>query len=123
VTAVQRCMQSNATAPLTAHAFAVPKEQADGCIMFKHLTHTDYVSTLERYLVIIYIDSTKYSGHSLRKGGATFGCSLTENHSQVKFIRDWLSDCYMQYNARDISSMLKLPNLMSDAVRQLTHHI
>jgi hypothetical protein len=123
VTAIQRCMLMNAAAPLSAQAFSIPKEQGDGRVIFEPMTHSVYVSTLKKYLVLINIDPTKYSGHSLRRGGATFGCSLTEDHSQIKFIGDWLSDCYMQYNARDIRSMLKLPALMSDAVRGLNYNI
>ena len=46
----------------------------------------------------IGINSSKYSGHSFRRGGATLAFKLGTDHSMIKFLGDWSSDVYLMYN-------------------------
>ena len=56
-----------------------------------------FVETLRRCLYEIGIDHTRYSGHSFRRGGATFAFRLGMDPLLIKRMGDWMSDAYMGY--------------------------
>ena len=59
------------------------------------------------------IDPTKYSGHSLRRGGATLAFTLGTDHSLIKFLGDWSSDVYLIYNEISMVDKLLLPRKLA----------
>jgi len=71
----------------------------------------------------IGLNPDKVSGHSFRRGGATFAFGLTNNHSLIKYVGDWLSDCYLIYNEMDSEQMKLLPTLMAAKMKQVSESL
>ena len=61
------------------------------------LTHSVFVGSLKHCLVQIGVDPGGYSGHSFRRGGATYAHRLGIDPLLIKRMGDWLSDAYMVY--------------------------
>ena len=61
------------------------------------ITHTSFVDKLKALLVLCGLDSSKFSGHSFRRGGCTLcfqaGLSLIE----IKCRGDWRSQAFERY--------------------------
>ena len=63
----------------------------------KSWTHSSFVKKLKDLLKDMGLDPTKYSGHSLRRGGATLGFQLGLSLPQVKNRGDWKSSAVENY--------------------------
>ena len=74
-------------------AFAVPT-RAGGMVP---LTHRMFVDTLRFCLRKVGVDPSSFSGHSFRRGGATFAHRLGVSPLLIKRMGDWSSDAYMGY--------------------------
>jgi len=61
------------------------------------LSHCQFSSFLKITLTKLGLDSTKYSGHSLRRAGATFALACGLPPQVIKSQGGWASDCYMRY--------------------------
>jgi len=46
---------------------------------------------------VVSLDSTSYSPHSFRRGGATFAFEAKVPSELIKAQGDWCSDCYLIY--------------------------
>ena len=57
-----------------------------------------------------------YSGHSFRRGGATFLFNLGADPITIKFCGDWLSDSYLNYVSVDLSSRLAAQTMIVSAI-------
>jgi hypothetical protein len=90
IRAFNLCPQSNGMGP----AFAVPS--AKRCETTP-LIHNTFVNALRHCLNEIGVDPSKYSGHSFRRGGATFAHRLGVDPLLIKRMGDWRSDAYMRY--------------------------
>jgi len=90
---------------------------------FIALTHAVFVSKFKMLAGKIGLNPDKVSGHSFRRGGATFAFGLTNNHSLIKYVGDWLSDCYLIYNEMDSEQMKLLPTLMAAKMKQVSESL
>jgi len=62
------------------------------------LTHGMFVNTLKQFLRQIGIDPDQYSGHSFRRGGATFAFSCAGlPQLYLRAMGDWLSNAFLLY--------------------------
>jgi hypothetical protein len=61
------------------------------------LTQSAYVSRLHTLLKSLGFDSTLYSAHSLRRGGASFAFQVGLSHIQIKSRGDWSSNAFERY--------------------------
>jgi hypothetical protein len=62
------------------------------------LTHAALVTWIKRLIQLTGHDPSRYSGHSLRRGGATFAFSNANlNPILIKALGDWLSDSFLRY--------------------------
>jgi len=75
------CPQASATDP----AFAVPSGQDGRAVPLTHAVFTGY---LKQCLREIGVDHSKYSGHSFRRGGATFAHRLGVDPVVIKRMGD-----------------------------------
>ena len=91
-----------------APAFQMPK----GSHGMGPLTHSVFTKTLKLWLNAAGFDASKFSGHSLRRGGATDGLKLA-TADKVQLQGDWASDCYLRYNEVDESYRLELPTQLA----------
>jgi hypothetical protein len=93
-------------------AFAVPTGKGQST----PLTHGMFVATLRRCLHEIGIDHTKYSGHSFRRGGATFAFRMGMDPLLIKRMGDWMSDAYMGYIEHHTpEGLVRLPRSLAAA--------
>ncbi|XP_078619225.1 uncharacterized protein LOC144886464 [Branchiostoma floridae x Branchiostoma japonicum] len=61
------------------------------------LTHATFVSHLKTLLEAAGLPSAQYSGHSFRRGGATFAWGCGADSNTIKLLGDWSSDAYEVY--------------------------
>jgi hypothetical protein len=80
------------------------------------LTHDMFVSALKYCLREIGVDPSRYSGHSFRRGGATFAHRLGVDPLLIKHMGDWRSDAYMRYIDRNTpEGLVRLPRTLAAA--------
>ena len=60
------------------------------------MTYTEFVASLKKVLIKIGITG-KYTGHSFRRGGATFALQSGVSGDFIKLLGDWHSDAYHLY--------------------------
>ena len=84
------------------------------------MTHTMFVKAFKAACARAGVDATLYSGHSFRRGGATFAFRLGADHSLIKMIGDWRSDAYLLYEQTTNARRLALPKMMSDAAARIS---
>ena len=63
----------------------------------KLLTYTTFTTKLKKLLEQCGYDSSQYSGHSFRRGGATFALNCGVPGHDIKLQGDWLSNAYERY--------------------------
>jgi hypothetical protein len=68
---------------------------------------------MKELLVSFEIDPDKYSGHSLRRGGATLVFQLGVHPMYVMILGDWSSLVVLDYNDAQPDFLLALPHLFS----------
>jgi hypothetical protein len=71
----------------------------------KALTHNALVKGIKLFIQYIGLDASRYSSHSLRRGGATFAFLSGIPAELIKAQGDWRSDAYQRY--RQISDRQK----------------
>lgn len=74
----------------------------------KPITHNAFVSHLRLCLSKIGLDPSKYSGHSFRRGGASFALQCGIPGEWIKLQGDWASDAYERYLSPAFSLRVKL---------------
>ena len=62
-----------------------------------HVSYTSFTQRLKNLLVRAGYDADAYSGHSFRRGGATFLYSCGGTALQVQASGDWSSSCFTRY--------------------------
>jgi hypothetical protein len=109
VNAFKVCPHANPAGP----AFAVPTR--DGGMA--PLTHRLFVDTLRFSLSKIGVDPTMFSGHSFRRGGATFAHRMGVSPLLIKLMGDWSSDAYMSYiDHATPEDLARLPRALARAI-------
>ncbi|XP_052069783.1 uncharacterized protein LOC127708704 [Mytilus californianus] len=80
------------------------------------LTYATFVKMLKHNLSLLNYDSTKYSGHSFRRGGASFAleCGIPADHIQSQ--GDWKSDAYKLYLDPSFAHRQKVMNKFAAAL-------
>ena len=79
------------------------------------LTHSQFVSAFKFLVSRAGLDWNQYSGHSFRRGGATFAFRIGVSAEVIKAQGDWKSEAYIRYIELDDSSRLALPQSMAAA--------
>jgi len=62
-----------------------------------HITYAHFSSFLGEVIKVVSLDSTSYSPHSFRRGGATFAFEAKVPSELIKAHGEWRSDCYLIY--------------------------
>jgi len=79
------------------------------------LSHTCLVTVLKQMLSNIGINPALYSGHSLRRGGATLAFQLGAHPEAVMLLGDWRSLVVLEYNDAQPDFLQALPGLLAKA--------
>ena len=101
-------------APLSSPAFVVPSPS--GLVT---LTHFSYVRKLKSLIKQVGLDPSEFSGHSFRRGGATFAFASQVSPDLIKEHGDWLSDTYQKYLAFDLTERLSVTQSMKRHILEL----
>ena len=80
------------------------------------MTHDMMVKGLKVLLDSAGLDSSLFSGHSFRRGGATDSFRMKAPHDMIQLQGDWLSTAYLQYNEKDQAYRLQLPSMLASLV-------
>ena len=101
--ALSQLPNSNSPAPL----FCYPTPSGP-----RPITHSTFVTYLRQCLSKLGLDQSLFSGHSLRRGGASFAMQCGVPSEWIKLQGDWVSDAYERYMRPDFSLRLKLANTL-----------
>ena len=80
------------------------------------MTHSQFVGAFKKLVKAVGLNWTQYSGHSFRRGGATFAFKLGVNPELIKYLGDWASEAYQRYQEMPLAMRLSLPQTMAAAV-------
>jgi len=113
--ATVRALGVSPHARATDPAFMVPS--AKGLVP---LTHYVFVASLKYCLRAIGVDPDLYSGHSFRRGGATFAHRMGMDPMLIKRLGDWASEAYQGYiDPHTPEGLVSLPVAMARACAAL----
>ena len=76
-------------------------------------SHKEFTTRTKSAIRNCGIDPDKYSGHSYRRGGATFAFSKGAPTEWIKQIGDWKSEAYLRYISIDKESSVQLAKKLS----------
>lgn len=86
---------------------ASPKDPAFLCSIkskLKPFTHASFVKKFRSCIAELGLDPTQFSGHSFRRGGATWAFKCGVPRELLMLHGDWRSDSYLEYLDKDLSS-------------------
>ena len=79
----------------------------------KCVTYTGFTKELRRLLDAAGYKSSSYSGHSFRRGGASYLYSLGADPLIIQASGDWASDCYTRYVCLSMDQRLRAQQMMA----------
>lgn len=79
-------------------------------------THKSFVTEFKNSLAQTGMDSARYSGHSFRRGGATFAFQCGATPAQIKEQGDWKSSAYLLYLEFDDPARARVASLMAHSI-------
>ena len=82
----------------------------------KPLTYTTFTTKLSKLLEQCGFDGTQYSGHSFRRGGATFALHCGVPGHYIKLQGDWLSNTYERYLDTSLQYKIMVVNMMGKSI-------
>ena len=92
VQAIFKAFTSSASAPADGPAFVYP------CgVGYSALTSTVFLNRISACLGAGGVDPGLFSGHSFRRGGATWCYRIGLSGDTIRLLGDWSSDCYLKY--------------------------
>jgi hypothetical protein len=83
------------------------------------LTHSVFVKQLKSCIKSAGRDSTLYSGHSFRRGGASFCYMMGLSDIQIKIRGDWVSNAYERYVYVDQVKLFETARVLSTGASDL----
>ena len=84
------------------------------------LTHSAFSNTLSSVLQQAGYDCKEYSGHSLRRGGATFALSCGLPTEVIKAQGDWASNAYERYTNTSLELRAKCAKVLGENVLSMS---
>lgn len=92
-TAIIKALALTGQAPSSGPAFMTPSSK--GALI--PLTPEVFVQRVKQILGELSYDTQSYSGHSFRRGGATWAFNNHVPGEVIQVLGDWKSECYKQY--------------------------
>ena len=77
------------------------------------VTYDGFTKTLRRLLDAAGIKASSYSGHSFRRGGASYLYSLGADTLLIQATGDWQSDCFARYLYLSLDQRLQAQEKMA----------
>lgn len=88
------------------------------CGRLTMLTHTSFIAILKKSLLAAGINPEGYTGHSFRRGGATWAFKANIPGELIQIIGDWASDAYKLYLDHDLSTKLLVAQKIKESLSQ-----
>ena len=89
----------------------------------KHfVSYTSFTSRLKSLLLSAGVDPTKFSGHSFRRGGATYLHSLGVTPLEIQASGDWQTMVFTRYLHLSLEDRWRSQQLMADAISRSCLH-
>ena len=82
----------------------------------KFITYSSFTTNLKKLLAMSGYNPALYSGHSFRRGGATFLYRLGASILQIQISGDWVSQCFARYLHVTEEERLIVQNMVSKAI-------
>ena len=82
----------------------------------KFVSYTSFTTRLKSLLLAAGVDPAKYSGHSFRRGGATFLHSLGATPLEIQASGDWKTMVFTRYLHLSLEDRWRSQQLMADAI-------
>lgn len=82
------------------------------------LSYDIFLSRLRECLGHLRIDHSKYSGHSFRRGGASFALECGLPHEIIQAQGDWRSDAYKKYIDTSLAYRQHLSTSLGEAIKK-----
>ena len=95
--------------PPNLPAFAYIEKSRVTCV-----TYAGFTKELRRLLDAAGYKSSSYSGHSFRRGGASYLYSLGADPLLIQASGDWSSDCYTRYVCLSLDQRLRAQQMMAN---------
>ena len=102
-------------APASSPAFVIPT--ATG---LHSLSYSSFTKHLKDLLRLAGFSPNNYSGHSFRRGGATYASSLGISHELIQLQGDWASTAYLEYLARPLRQRYTLAEQVATQIATST---
>ena len=83
------------------------------------LTYNGFLARLKQSLKSLGYDSSKYSGHSFRRGGATFALECGVPSEIIQTQGDWKSDAYKKYLDPSFTHRQTVMNVFAKALPKM----
>ena len=80
------------------------------------ITYPVFTKRLKKLLQLSGFNPALYSGHSFRRGGATFLYNCGADAVMIKACGDWGSDCFLNYVWLSLDQRLKSQQLMAEKI-------
>ena len=84
----------------------------------RFITYTKFTTRLKSLLTSAGYTASQFSGHSFRRGGASFLHACGGTTLMVQAAGDWTSNCFTRYLFLSVEQRLVAQNLMSSAINQ-----
>lgn len=82
------------------------------------LTYTRLVHHIKALVTTLGLDASKFSSHSLRRGGASFAFLCSVQRELIQMQGDWKSDAYQRYLQFDEQQKLSVTAAMQEALQK-----
>ena len=82
----------------------------------KFISYSTFTSMLKKLLSASGYDPALYSGHSFRRGGATFLYKLGASILQIQISGDWVSQCFARYLHVSEEERLQVQTMIAAAI-------
>ena len=114
VTATFHAFSATQGAPSCGPAFVLPFGNS-----FKPLLASKFVRRIRQLLVVCNVNPTSFSGHSFRRGGATWAYQVGIPVDMIRILGDWKSNAYTHYIKPAPSSLLNASVSMGEGTKSL----
>lgn len=104
----------------------MPASGSQPAFLFPHngkiqiLTHAAFTRHLRHFLRLAGHEPKGYSGHSFRRGGATYALKIGVPGELIRAHGDWRSDSYLKYFDLSLDHRAKVSRIMSNKLSRLS---
>ena len=116
VRAISKLLSQNSQIPPSAPLVSYPISGGS----YRFFTHSTFENYLNKALALAGQSPSSFSGHSFRRGGASFAFSCGVPADLIKIQGDWSSDAYLRYLSSPLSHRQQVFHSISHHISKLS---